>query len=372
MNYPIHPDYCPPPGDTLKETIEELNISQKELALRTGLTAKTISQLINSKAPITPNIADKLELVTGVPCIFWLNLENNYRLFLKEQEEQEEKNLSQAREFVSRFPYAELVKRGACPKTQNAAEKKNALLRFLGVSDPEAYQNTYLVPMEGAARVGFSKTWDAHAFSAWLRLAELQAQKITASPFSKERLLTAIQELRQLAYTDFGSFWPRVESICAAAGVAAVIVPEFKNTHIFGFSRFIEPEKAMLVLSLRGKRVGSFLFNLFHELCHLLKHGKRKSFYNFDDATHSKAAAAALDREEAEADEFSRNILIPKDNWEAFTAVENYSPTCIKALARNLGIPSDVVLGRLQKEKRIPYANPIYHSCTQRIIHGNG
>lgn len=370
MNTPIHPDYCPPPGDTLKETIEELNISQKELSLRTGLTTKTISQIINGKAPITHNIADKFELVTGVPCIFWINLENNYRLFLKEQEEQEEKNLQQAREFVSRFPYAELVKRGVCPTTQNAAEKKNALLRFLGVSDPEAYRNTYITPMEGAARVGFSTKWDADAFSSWLRMAELQAQKITTATFSKERLQTAIQEIRMLTYTDFDSFWPQVESICAKAGVAAVIVPEFTNTHIFGFSHFIEQEKAMLALSLRGKRVGSFLFNLFHELCHILKHGKRKSFYNFDDETRGKVEAASRDPEEAEADEFSRNILIPEGAWAEFTTVSRYTPTNIRNFAKSHAVPTDVVLGRLQKEERVSYSNPVYKNCTQRIAIG--
>lgn len=368
MSYRIQFDSEPCPGETIRETIEELNISQKELAARTGLTAKTVSQLINGKAPITPNIADKLEYVTGVPCVIWLNLENNYRLFLKQQKAQEKANLEEAREFASQFPYADLVKQGVCPATRNAAERKDALLRFFAVSDTMAYQKTYISPIEGAARVGFSKCWNAHAFASWLRLAEIKAQKISTDEFTPDKLETAVREIRKYVVADISSVWEKVQDILATAGVAAVVEPELKECHIFGFSRFIEPQKALLVLSLRGKRVGSFWFNLFHELCHLLKHSKKKTFYNFDCQTHGKHAEAADDEEEAEADKYSRDTLIAPIAWNGFIGGRRaFTASSIRSFASAQQVPTDVILGRLQREKLVHYSNPMVRNCMQTV-----
>ena len=69
--YPYTPDYAVPPGTTLKETLDEKGISQAQLAVRTGLAEKTISQIVNGIAPISYETAGKLELVLGIPARFW-------------------------------------------------------------------------------------------------------------------------------------------------------------------------------------------------------------------------------------------------------------------------------------------------------------
>lgn len=81
------PDYAVAPGETLKDTIESLNMTQKELATRTGLTEQMIIRIFKGDQPITYETANKLELVTGVPARFWNNLESNYREQLAKIEE---------------------------------------------------------------------------------------------------------------------------------------------------------------------------------------------------------------------------------------------------------------------------------------------
>lgn len=73
------PDYAVPPGETLLETLEAIGISQAELAKRTGRPEKTINEIINGKAAITPETALQFERVLGTPAGFWNNLERNYR-----------------------------------------------------------------------------------------------------------------------------------------------------------------------------------------------------------------------------------------------------------------------------------------------------
>lgn len=79
----IKNEYTPinvsPPGETLLETIEGLGISQAELAKRMELSEKTISEIINGKATITPEMTLQLEEITRVPANFWNNRQNLYR-----------------------------------------------------------------------------------------------------------------------------------------------------------------------------------------------------------------------------------------------------------------------------------------------------
>ena len=47
------PDYAVPPGRTLQETIDALEMDQRELAKRTGLSVKHVNQVIEGVASIT-------------------------------------------------------------------------------------------------------------------------------------------------------------------------------------------------------------------------------------------------------------------------------------------------------------------------------
>ena len=53
----FEPTSVPHPGETVLEYLEFNGWSQSDLARRTGLTRKTISEICNGKAPITPPTA---------------------------------------------------------------------------------------------------------------------------------------------------------------------------------------------------------------------------------------------------------------------------------------------------------------------------
>lgn len=73
------PDYVSPPGDTLRELLVSLNMTQAELARRMGRPKKTINEIAKGKAAITPETALQLERCLGTPASFWLNREAQYR-----------------------------------------------------------------------------------------------------------------------------------------------------------------------------------------------------------------------------------------------------------------------------------------------------
>jgi HTH-type transcriptional regulator/antitoxin HigA len=53
----FRPNYAVPPGETLKETIESMGMTQAELAQRTGRPKKTINEIIKGKTAIIPDTA---------------------------------------------------------------------------------------------------------------------------------------------------------------------------------------------------------------------------------------------------------------------------------------------------------------------------
>src|SRR5438874_2979949 len=66
------------PGETVGEYLDFYGWSQRDLARRTGLTPKTISEICSGKAPITPPTALAFEKAFQRPAHLWLNLQRHF------------------------------------------------------------------------------------------------------------------------------------------------------------------------------------------------------------------------------------------------------------------------------------------------------
>ena len=58
---------------------------------------------------------------------------------------------------------------------------------------------------------------------------------------------------------------------------------------------------------------------------------------------------------EADADRFARDFLIPPEEWNDFCDDDYFAPGNIREFAQSIGIAPFIVVGRLQKERRVPY-----------------
>ena len=66
------------PGEVVADYLEFHGWAQRDLARRTGITPKTISEICNGKAPVTAQTALALEKVLRRPARFWLNLQRQF------------------------------------------------------------------------------------------------------------------------------------------------------------------------------------------------------------------------------------------------------------------------------------------------------
>jgi HTH-type transcriptional regulator / antitoxin HigA len=326
------PDYAVPPGRTLSEVIADQNISQKELATRTGLTEQTIIRILKGEQPITFQTANKLELVTGVPARMWNNLEMQYREQLSKLEEKRE--LEGQIEWVKTIPTRELITRGAIPECDDKGQLVRETLEFYGVSSATAWSNIWENPKVAARRSDCFETRPGAA-SAWIRLGELQAREITCKPYSKERFLDALKQIRDLTTEAPEAFIPRMRRLCAEAGVAVAIIKRFDKVPWNGATKWISSNKALILLSTRGKAEDLFWFSFFHEAYHVL-YGKKSQLYIAEENS--------TDPEEQRADAFAADFLIPKRYDRQIRNLT--SDAEVIELANILGVSPGIVAGR--------------------------
>lgn len=72
----------PHPGETLLEDVlPELNISIAELARRLGFARETLSRILHGHAPISPDLAVRLELAGIGKARTWLGVQIDYDLW---------------------------------------------------------------------------------------------------------------------------------------------------------------------------------------------------------------------------------------------------------------------------------------------------
>lgn len=76
----------PHPGDTLKEIyLADYNLSITELALKTGISRKHLSNIVNCKVPITTDVALKLAKCFNTSPEVWLREQLVYDLWQARQ-----------------------------------------------------------------------------------------------------------------------------------------------------------------------------------------------------------------------------------------------------------------------------------------------
>ena len=72
------------PGYYVEEAIQDMNISQSELAKRLGVSERTLSLFIDGQIDVSYNLARRLSMVLGTSIKFWFNLQRIYNKKLLE------------------------------------------------------------------------------------------------------------------------------------------------------------------------------------------------------------------------------------------------------------------------------------------------
>jgi HTH-type transcriptional regulator/antitoxin HigA len=335
--HPFRPDYAIPPGETLRDLIAEQSVSQAELATRLGVSTKHANQIMQGIAPITLETAIALERVTGMPASFWTRREADYREALLRAKRHQLDAADE--EWLESLPIKELQKRGRIPVVNDRQDLYDAALSFFGVADRQAFTRVW-TGKTAAHAFRRSQAFASHpgAVSAWLRIAQLEAQPAKVAPHSASTFRKVLRDIR--AHTADGD--PNdIVGMCASAGVVVVFVPELKGCRISGAAWWATPTRAVIALSDRYKKDDFFWFAFFHEAGHLLLHSKKETFvdaYGRDD-----------DRLEHEANDWAGDFLIPPDRVAELRFLSTDAD--VVQFAQEIGIAPSIVVGRMQHDR---------------------
>ncbi|WCC79994.1 ImmA/IrrE family metallo-endopeptidase [Cutibacterium equinum] len=329
-------DYAVATGEFIQEWLDDHRMTAAELARRTGFSRKHISMVL-AGAPVSPDFANRLELVTRVPAERWLALEGQYRADLErlglEQRLAEDDSLLET--FLPSLKV--LRKLGVIQGTRrNPGRLMVELMSFFQVGSPEALVPRNLVPNAAFLK---STTLDAvtASLATWLRLAQIRAaEEPPVVAFDRSVLISSLPDVRRLSRKladDPTAFVTRL----GEAGVRVVLLEEIPGCRAYG-ATFWDEHGPVIVLSARGKQDGALWFTLFHEIGHVLLHPNCV----FVEGSDSDLATAA---QEEEANNFAANWLIPAEY--AAEAATLRSKAAVVAFAERLEVSPGVIMQHL-------------------------
>lgn len=327
------PEWASPPGATISDLLEDQRRSIDEFAHGLGCNRKDTTNLLNGSLEITRDLADTISQLLGGTADFWLAREQQYRDSLT--------RLETSKQWLSEIPVADMVRYGWIKKVKDAKDKVSVCLDYFDVSTVSEWYEKYEGSAKLAAfRTSATLTSEEGSVLTWIRKGEIEAEKIVCNDWNRESFEEVLPNIRALTREkDPEVFLPALTKLCAECGVAVVVARAPSGCRASGVTKFITPEKALMMLSFRFLSDDHFWFTFFHEAGHLILHEKNALFL--------EGNGFASGDKESEANEFSANVLVPREHQGSMHALP-LNARAVMRFARSIGISPGIVVGQLQ------------------------
>jgi len=333
-HFPISP---PDPIDAIKFRMEQIGLVQKDMVPYIGTKSK-VSEVLNGKRPLTLSMMRSLNKNLGISA----------EVLLKEPGA-DFPNQIQEMEW-SRFPLLEMAKRNWIPMVDDIKEKAEELIRdFI---EQAGGLDTVPKPCFRQGKNGrYNPKMDLFSLTAWcIRVQSVARKNPLKTKYVKNSIkLGTMQEVARLSYFDNGPLLAK--EYLEKHGVHLIVVPHLPKTYLDGAAILLPDGTPVIGLTLRYDRIDYFWFCLLHELAHVSKHLSTSDRLIIDDLDLRGKKVEKEDIIEKEADEMTRNGLIPKRIWDKNPISGKASTAEIYALAEKLKIHPAIIAGRIRFEQ---------------------
>ncbi len=330
------------PSEYVKDIIEDLNITQEEFANRLGISPKVLSEFLNAKTSLSPDLAYRLESLTGVSYDTWMNLEIQFdkkKLEIEKKKKEDEKSIIDSidigyfkeHNLIENKRYSFMEKERVIKKLLNIAD-----IAFLGVFNPMvSYRNKSIYDKKSIINSNIM-----------LEIASNIARNATDNKLDKKKLKKLLPEIKKMTNEDLEVFYPRLKKALLNCGVILVALPHLTNSGLHGAIKKFKNGSVMLLITDKNKSADIFWFSLVHEIFHIL---------NGDFKTDVEDEEAYVSNENY-IDNCTKDFFIPTDDYKQFIELGDFSESSILNFADKIGINPGILIGRLKKEKVIPYS----------------
>ncbi len=335
-----------PPGDWIREALDDRGWSQADLADILGRPSQLVNELIAGKKIVTPETAKGLaQAFEGTTAEFWLNADSAWQLHLKRSQAPDPSVGLRAR-IYSKAPIREMVKRQWIEFSSNPSVLEKTLLDFLEVQD----LNESPPVLATAARMGTGYDQFNASQLAWICRAKHLGRAVPVSrPFDKRSRQVVWDSLRLLMADP--TEIRHVPRVLSEAGIRFLVLEHLTKTRIDGACIWLDRSSPVVVVSLRYGRIDNFWFTLMHELAHVFNGDGREDDPAVDIDLVGEAREAKENKPERErkADEVAEGALIDGETLDDFVTRVGplFSERTIRNFATLHGVHPGIVVGQL-------------------------
>jgi HTH-type transcriptional regulator/antitoxin HigA len=338
MTSTLTPAEAFPPGEYLRDELEERGWSEREFAEIVGRPAQAVSEILNGRKQIVPETALAFAEALGTSAELWVNLQAAFNLHEAKSNRPPVTEVTRRARLRSRVPVAELRQRGWLPDTNDLDALEGAVKELLGISDLDAEPQFAVAARRSNASVSFSPQQ-----TAWLARLSRIAQARTVPAFDANSVCALAGDLAHRIHdpTDLGE----LESWLAEVGVILVTLLPLKSSKLDGAVMLLDDGTPVVGLTSRGDRMDGYVFTLLHELAHLcLGHLETVAVRADEDIV----TATGLEGLEAEANRQAAEWVLPE---ETPLPTGRPSMSTILQIAGRHRVHASFVIGRIQRAR---------------------
>ena len=331
-----------PPGEVIREELEERGWSQVELADIMGRPPRVVSEIVSGKRAITPETAKGLGAAFGTGATFWINLEGGYQL---SKTSHDDDAVQRRAKLYAKAPVNEMIKRGWIRHSDNVTVLERQVCSFLEIKHiEEDHWHAH-----AAYRSKSDSELSLAAEHAWFYRTRQIANSISVPAYSEKTLRQAVEHLKKLLLEPEES--RHVPKILTECGVRFVIVEKLPHADIDGVCCW-HGDQPVIGMSMRRDKIDNFWFVLRHEIEHVLKgHGKAKEIIDTDLEGARAGTDLSLPEEERIANVAAADFCVPTDKMDSFMIRKRpfYYEKDVIAFARVVNRHPGIVVGQMQR-----------------------
>lgn len=340
-------EFIVPTGRIIREYLDTQGINQKELSIRTGVSEKHISHVLNSSSRLTEDFALKIEKVlVGISASYLLNYEAKYRENIARYEEITKLSNLNLKEIARKFHFKEVYHGLDLPLLDQAVE----MLKLLKISAFENFELAY-----GNLSCDFMQDGgEKAAIAVWLNLCEqeieVQNNEIDEICYDKTSLISSMNIFKMIAYNeDLEKSIESCRKLCNKLGIYLVFCDAIKNCKVRGALTTFNHHPTIM-LSGRFKKHDHIWFAIVHELGHLILHyNKNDIIISYEDSEDCDAV------KEQEANAFARDFFLNPKDYLIFVRESQFTEERIRKFAKSQSVLPGIVVARLQHDEILPY-----------------
>ena len=299
------------PGIILLEMLDEIGMSQKDLAIAIGKPSPIINDIIRGKRNINPELAVLLEAaLPNVSAEDWMSIQTQYDLAnLKRQEDiQQQKKYIEQWNVLKQYLNLNYMKK-RLRLANDLGQSINAILKYLNIGDVNELEEKENRAMRYFRKSDKSQVEPKNLLT-WLCVVRHRSEEQTLDQvFNVECIDALTSDLNNIFYLN-EQVVDKVTKTLNSYGIKFFVEDKLDKMAVDGVAFWVSGDNPTIAMTGRIKRLDNFAFVLCHELGHIVKHlSKEKTFEFLDDID-----SPINDKYEDEANKFAENML-----WKGFS-----------------------------------------------------